>query len=301
MDNLFSHARTSHGCPVQPGSPAQPGPPELDPVVYTVMVPGAVARAFVGFTEHTHLWWPLEDHSVLRRRLLRGVRGEPDPGDRGRRQDGHLGVHRRLAAPAVLPCQLAPRNHRPVVHGAARGVRAVEGGTELRLVHSGWEGAEDPAATRAEYAAGWPRSWTASCASWAAAGARSTAAASGLVAGGTAVLVPDDKAPWGTPGQWRRRSGWRAASVSDVPAPASSSCQQAPDGQRALAAGVLVDRGQPEDLAEFVAVDADHGQVVRHPEPEVAGGEDGADRHLIGRREDRCGPFGACRAAAALA
>ena len=79
-----------------------------------------------------------------------------------------------------------------------------------------------------------------------------------------------------------------AAPVSPAP---SSPGQQAAHGQRALAAGVLVDRGQPEDLAEFVAVDADHGQVVGHPEPEVAGGEDGADRHLIGRREDRCGPL----------
>jgi hypothetical protein len=34
--------------------------------------------------------------------------------------------------------------------------KAVEGGTELRLVHSGWEGAEDPEATRADYEAGWP-------------------------------------------------------------------------------------------------------------------------------------------------
>jgi hypothetical protein len=34
--------------------------------------------------------------------------------------------------------------------------RGVPEGTEVRLVHDGWEGAEEPAAARAEYAAGWP-------------------------------------------------------------------------------------------------------------------------------------------------
>ena len=55
MDNLFSHAAAA----------SQPEPADaLEPLVYTVIVPGAVARAFVGFTEHTHLWWPLEEHGV---------------------------------------------------------------------------------------------------------------------------------------------------------------------------------------------------------------------------------------------
>ena len=56
MDNLFSHAPS--------GAPEPAAADELDPVVVSVVVPGAVARAFMGFTEHTHLWWPLEDHSV---------------------------------------------------------------------------------------------------------------------------------------------------------------------------------------------------------------------------------------------
>ena len=30
-------------------------------------------------------------------------------------------------------------------------------GTEVRLVHDGWEGAEDPAAARAAYAKSWPQ------------------------------------------------------------------------------------------------------------------------------------------------
>lgn len=57
MDNLFSHA-----------DDAIPGTAEsrdsLDPVICTVTVPGPVAQAFAGFTDHTHLWWPLESHGV---------------------------------------------------------------------------------------------------------------------------------------------------------------------------------------------------------------------------------------------
>jgi hypothetical protein len=34
--------------------------------------------------------------------------------------------------------------------------RAVDGDTEVRVVHDGWEGAEDPSATRASYEKGWP-------------------------------------------------------------------------------------------------------------------------------------------------
>jgi hypothetical protein len=34
--------------------------------------------------------------------------------------------------------------------------RAVEAGTEVRLVHDGWEGAEEPSAARAASAADWP-------------------------------------------------------------------------------------------------------------------------------------------------
>jgi hypothetical protein len=32
----------------------------------------------------------------------------------------------------------------------------LEEGTEVRVVHDGWEGAEDPAGTRAAWERGWP-------------------------------------------------------------------------------------------------------------------------------------------------
>jgi hypothetical protein len=34
--------------------------------------------------------------------------------------------------------------------------RAVDDGTEVRLVHDGWEGAENPEESRAKYEADWP-------------------------------------------------------------------------------------------------------------------------------------------------
>src|SRR5688572_31876233 len=58
MENLFSHPAASGAD--EPGTPA-----DVDPVVYAVVVPGSVSRAFIGFTEHTHLWWPMESNSVF--------------------------------------------------------------------------------------------------------------------------------------------------------------------------------------------------------------------------------------------
>ncbi len=59
-----------------------------------------------------------------------------------------------------------------------------------------------------------------------------------------------------------------------------------------MAAGILVDGGQPKDLAEFVPVHADHGEILWHAQAEVAGGEDSADGHLIGGGKNCSGPLG---------
>lgn len=55
MSSLFSHAQD----PSESDSDSANDP--LAPVVNTVVVPGSVAHAFAGFTDHTHLWWPLEN------------------------------------------------------------------------------------------------------------------------------------------------------------------------------------------------------------------------------------------------
>ncbi|WP_211883112.1 SRPBCC domain-containing protein [Pseudarthrobacter albicanus] len=148
MDNLFSHAA--------PDSPEPAAADGLDPIVYTVVVPGAVARAFVGFTEHTHLWWPLED---------RGVYG---PGSyvefeenliMETSDDGRTAVWGSIddwQPPLSFHASWYPGTSAVWSTELRVSFRAVDGGTEVRLVHTGWEGAEDPAGTRADYEAGWP-------------------------------------------------------------------------------------------------------------------------------------------------
>ena len=48
----------------------------------------------------------------------------------------------------------------------------------------------------------------------------------------------------------------------------------------------LCDRTEPEEVGQFVVVDSNDRDVPRHDEPEVACGQDAADRQLVGRRED---------------
>lgn len=147
MDNLFSHT-TATSVP----EPAK----GLEPVVCTVVVPGAVARAFVGFTEHMHLWWPLEDHGVY------------GPGSYVEFEENLIletSDDGRTAVWGSIDDWQPPLSFHASWHPGSQALwstelrvafRAVEGGTELRLVHSGWEGAQDPAAARADYLSDWP-------------------------------------------------------------------------------------------------------------------------------------------------
>jgi hypothetical protein len=147
MDNLFSHAAAA---------PEPESSDELDPVACTVVVPGTVARAFVGFTEHTHLWWPLEDRSVYG--LGSYVEFEEnlilETADDGR--TAIWGSIDDWQPPLSFHASWHPGTQALWSTELRVAFRAVKGGTELRLVHSGWEGAQDPVATRAEYLAGWP-------------------------------------------------------------------------------------------------------------------------------------------------
>ncbi len=151
MDNLFSHAPSD-----PPAGPEPVAADGLEPLVLTVVVPGAVARAFVGFTEHTHLWWPLVGHSVY------GAGSYVEFEENLIMETADDG---RTAIWGSIDDWQPPLSFHASWHPGSTAVwstelrvafRAVEGGTELRLVHSGWEGAEDPAAARAEYQVGWP-------------------------------------------------------------------------------------------------------------------------------------------------
>lgn len=149
MENLFSHAEDAVSEPAGPGD-------SLEPFICTVTVPCPVAQAFAGFTDHTHLWWPLESHSVY------------GPGSYVEFEenlvletadDGRTAVWGTLddwQPPLSFHASWYPGSTALWSTELRVAFRAVPEGTEIRLVHDGWEGAEDPAATRAAYAADWP-------------------------------------------------------------------------------------------------------------------------------------------------
>ncbi|CAH0257492.1 hypothetical protein SRABI83_03291 [Arthrobacter sp. Bi83] len=149
MENLFSHA-------AGPGA-NQPDPSiELDPVICTVVVPGPVSRAFMGFTDHTHLWWPMEEHSVFG--TGSHVEFEEnlvlETADDGKTTS--WGTIDDWQPPLSFHASWYPGTTALWSTELRVAFRAVDGGTEVRLVHDGWEGAEDPSATRASYDKGWP-------------------------------------------------------------------------------------------------------------------------------------------------
>ncbi|MGG5173354.1 SRPBCC domain-containing protein [Pseudarthrobacter sp. J1738] len=145
MENIFSHA---------PG-PQEPAE-ELDPVITEVTVGAPVAQAFIGFTEHTHLWWPLAEF---------GVYGE----------DSHVEFEENLILETAddgrtnvwgsIDDWQPPLNFRAVWHPGKSAVwsseiivafRPLEKGTEVRVTHLGFEGVEDPQTERESYLKGWP-------------------------------------------------------------------------------------------------------------------------------------------------
>ena len=150
MNSLFSHAQEPSGSDDESAAEA------LDPVVLTVVVPGSVAHAFTGFTDHTHLWWPLESHSVY------GAGSYVEFEENLILETADDG---RTTIWGTLDDWQPPLSFHATWHPGTTALwstefrvafRAVPDGTELRLFHDGWEGAEDPAATRAKYATDWP-------------------------------------------------------------------------------------------------------------------------------------------------
>ncbi|WP_314196273.1 hypothetical protein [uncultured Arthrobacter sp.] len=147
MENLFSHAA---------GSDVPEPVDTLDPVICTAVVPGPVSRAFMGFTDHTHLWWPMETNSVygpgsyveFEENLIL------ETADDGR--GATWGTIDDWQPPLSFHASWYPGSTALWSTELRVAFRGVEDGTEVRVVHDGWEGAEDPAATRAAWEKDWP-------------------------------------------------------------------------------------------------------------------------------------------------
>ncbi|MFJ6077326.1 hypothetical protein ACIQC0_03340 [Pseudarthrobacter sp. NPDC092419] len=150
MDNLFSHAPGT-----QDGDGHDAGD-ALEPVVNTLVIPGTVAHAFAGFTDHTHLWWPLQDHGVYGQGSY--VEFEEnlilETADDGR--TSIWGTIDEWNPPFSFHATWHPGSTALWSTELLVAFRPVEDGTEVRIFHNGWEGAENPAATRAHYAEAWP-------------------------------------------------------------------------------------------------------------------------------------------------
>jgi hypothetical protein len=150
MSSLFSHSQE----PWEggPGSASEP----LEPVISTVVVPGSVAHAFAGFTDHTHLWWPLEST---------GVYGAGSYVEFEENLILETADDGRTSSWGTLDDWQPPFSFHAAWHPGTTALwstellvvfKTVEGGTEVRVFHEGWEGAEDAATTRAEYVDAWP-------------------------------------------------------------------------------------------------------------------------------------------------
>lgn len=151
MSSIFSHAQD----PFEDDGQRATG--SLEPVVNTVVVPGPVARAFAGFTDHTHLWWPLEEH---------GIYGAGSYVEFEENLILETADDGRTSIWGTLDDWQPPLSFHATWHPGTTALwstellvvfRSVTEGAEVRVFHEGWEGAEDPAATRARYAAEWPQ------------------------------------------------------------------------------------------------------------------------------------------------
>ena len=150
MDSLFSHQQEPSRDDPHPALEL------LEPLVHTVVVPGSVAHAFAGFTDHTHLWWPLESH---------GVYGAGSYVEFEENLILETADDGRTSIWGTLDDWQPPLSFHATWHPGSTALwstellvafRAVPDGAEVRIFHDGWEGAEDPAATRATYAEAWP-------------------------------------------------------------------------------------------------------------------------------------------------
>ncbi|MDQ0870406.1 hypothetical protein QFZ70_002879 [Arthrobacter sp. V1I9] len=150
MNSLFSHGSEPFG------SDDRSSFELLEPVVNTVVVPGSVAHAFAGFTDHTHLWWPFDTLGVYGTGSY--VEFEEnlilETADDGR--TSIWGTLDDWQPPLSFHATWHPGSNAMWSTELLVAFRAVEEGTEVRIFHDGWEGAENPSATRAQYVAAWP-------------------------------------------------------------------------------------------------------------------------------------------------
>jgi uncharacterized protein YndB with AHSA1/START domain len=132
---------------------------EISPLVKTVVVPVGVERAFEAFTAETSAWWPLFSHSVGEAAASE-VRMEGAVGGRivEYGADGELATWGTVSdwdPPTSIGFSWHPGGDPDEAGQVTVTFTATGDGTEVQLVHSGWERRGDGARARLSYDTGW--------------------------------------------------------------------------------------------------------------------------------------------------
>jgi uncharacterized protein YndB with AHSA1/START domain len=131
----------------------------LAPLIKTVVVPVGVERAFEVFTAEMSAWWPLVTHSILAQaardvRFESGVGGQIlEYGDDG--VVGSWGTVSEWDPPRLVSFSWHPGADPEEAGQVTVSFTAIDGGTEVELVHTGWERRPDGVRARISYDTGW--------------------------------------------------------------------------------------------------------------------------------------------------
>ncbi|MGW6201099.1 SRPBCC domain-containing protein [Kribbella sp. NPDC055110] len=132
---------------------------DISPLVKIVVVPVGVDRAFEAFTAETSAWWPLFSHSVGEA-AANEVRLEGAVGGRivEYGADGEIATWGTLSdwdPPKSLTFSWHPGQDPSEAGQVTVTFDATDGGTQVQLVHSGWERRGDGGRARLSYDTGW--------------------------------------------------------------------------------------------------------------------------------------------------
>ena len=128
----------------------------VPPVRREIVVPAPPAIAFDVFTHAVDTWWPVASHSVHGAAAHVAFRDgeivESAPGE----DECSWGTVLTWEPPARLAFTWHPGRGPDRASRVEVTFEAVQAGTAVRLVHSGWESFADPIAARERYDQGWP-------------------------------------------------------------------------------------------------------------------------------------------------
>jgi uncharacterized protein YndB with AHSA1/START domain len=130
-----------------------------EPLVKTVVVPVQPERAFEVFTVEMSAWWPVFSHSVGQEKA-RGVRLEGTVGGRivEYGDQGELATWGTVSdwdPPKSLSFSWHPGGDPQDAGHVTVSFTAIDDGTEVQLVHSGWDRRADGDRARLSYDTGW--------------------------------------------------------------------------------------------------------------------------------------------------